>query len=235
MELIELERRANPSPIAGWDGPTRVAYLPDGGTVAAAGEGGGPRVVIADRDGVEVASFFAFEPAFRGGCLMAISPSGIVVGPGPGGGPVRAVFDFHGVEVDRAFVGDPGSRAGFDPGAGGGVVAAVPVAVPVAAGDPNAVAGEAGSLTRYDLDLTTFAMVPAGPTPVGVGLVFRAAGDPTERSQLPRAVLAAIGSADFYVATGPLVGRAKSLPRYVEVVADGLSVGEIVSRIHTEL
>jgi hypothetical protein len=75
-------------------------------------------------------SFFAYDPAFRGGVSVASTgyrgiytvpgrgvleiPDGIVTVPGAGGGPHVKVFDgASGAETDSFFVGDPADRAGL--------------------------------------------------------------------------------------------------------------------------
>jgi uncharacterized delta-60 repeat protein len=67
--------------------------------IAAAGPGGGPRVVVIDgKTAGTLADFFAFDPAFRGGVLVAAGDidgdgkADLVVTPDDTGGPVVAVF-----------------------------------------------------------------------------------------------------------------------------------------------
>ncbi len=67
---------------------------------AAAGPGGGPHVRIFDGvTGAEISSFFAFDPAFRGGVSIGLGDvtgdlrADIATGAGPGGGPHVKVFD----------------------------------------------------------------------------------------------------------------------------------------------
>ncbi|MFO0802683.1 MAG: hypothetical protein U0791_06115 [Gemmataceae bacterium] len=88
--------------------------------VASVASGGGPRVVVLDgKSGVQLQSFFAFEPSFTGGVNVAVGalvPGGepsIIVAPGAGGGPAVAVFDAHtGSALRRFFAYDPSFRGG---------------------------------------------------------------------------------------------------------------------------
>lgn len=70
--------------------------------ITAAGPGGGPNVKVFDRDGKQLASFFAYDAAFRGGVSIAggdLTGDGkaeIVTGAGPGGGPLARVFSATG-------------------------------------------------------------------------------------------------------------------------------------------
>jgi hypothetical protein len=95
--------------------------IPD--VVTGAGPGGGPVVrAFSGADGSVLASFFAYDPAFRNGIgsLDAADLDGdgkaeIVVGAGVGGGPVVAVFrggDF--AEAGRFFAYDPAFRGGVN-------------------------------------------------------------------------------------------------------------------------
>jgi uncharacterized repeat protein (TIGR01451 family) len=93
----------------GFRGGVRVAVGSLGGghddLVVVSGPGGGPRVRVFDglslSQGkiVEKASFFAFDPAFRGGGYVAVGDlfgqgyGNIIFGAGAGGGPHVAVFD----------------------------------------------------------------------------------------------------------------------------------------------
>ncbi|MFO0847306.1 MAG: malectin domain-containing carbohydrate-binding protein [Gemmataceae bacterium] len=97
--------------------------------IAAAGPGGGPHVKVFDgATGAELATFFAFEPEFRGGLFVAagdVDGDGVVdvvVGAGAGGGPRVRVFSGR----DRSVLAD---FFAYDPGFRGGVT--------VAAGDVN--------------------------------------------------------------------------------------------------
>ena len=94
--------------------------------VAGAGSGGAPAVkVFSGADGAEVASFFAFDPSFRGGVNVAAADldgdgvAEVVAGAGVGGGPVIAVY--HGgdfAEVMRFFAYEPSFRGGVNVAAG---------------------------------------------------------------------------------------------------------------------
>ena len=78
--------------------------------VAGAGGGGGPRVTVTDPlTGVQLASFFAYEPGFRGGVRVAVADldgdgvAEVVTAPGEGGGPHVRVFDGAGRNLGRDF------------------------------------------------------------------------------------------------------------------------------------
>ena len=71
-----------------------------GNLMTGAGPGGGPHVrVLSGADGSELASFFAYDPAFTGGVAVATGDvngdghADIITGAGPGGGPHVMVFD----------------------------------------------------------------------------------------------------------------------------------------------
>ncbi|MEI7852790.1 MAG: Ig-like domain repeat protein [Planctomycetota bacterium] len=115
--------------------------------ITGAGQGGGPHVqVFSGQNYSNIASFFAYNPAFTGGISVASGDvngdgySDVVVGAGPGGGPhVLAVSGFQlsqGTQVVLA------SFFAFDPGINQGVF--------VAAGD-------------YNGDLVGDIVVAAGP------------------------------------------------------------------------
>jgi len=88
--------------------------------VAGAGAGGAPHVKAFRFAGlVETASFFAFDPVFRGGVNVAtgdVTGDGrpdLVLGAGLGGGAVVRVFDgATGFEVSAFFVGPQDDRGG---------------------------------------------------------------------------------------------------------------------------
>jgi len=99
--------------------------------ITGAGQGGGPHVqVFSGQDYSNIASFFAYNPAFTGGISVASGDvngdgySDVVVGAGPGGGPhVLAVSGFQlsqGTQVVLAsfFAFDPGINRGVFVGAG---------------------------------------------------------------------------------------------------------------------
>jgi hypothetical protein len=76
--------------------------------VVGAGAGGGPRVVVLDpRTGRQLASFFAYDPGFRGGVRVAVADLGedgtaeVVTAPGEGGGPHVRAFDAAGRSLGR--------------------------------------------------------------------------------------------------------------------------------------
>jgi hypothetical protein len=87
--------------------------------VVAAGPGGGPHVKVFDGvQATELAGFFAFDPAFRGGVFVAagdVNGDGfaeIVAGAGPGGSPQVSIFDGDGLLLRSFFAYSPTSRAG---------------------------------------------------------------------------------------------------------------------------
>jgi hypothetical protein len=89
--------------------------------VTGAGPGGGPhvRVFAGSRPPTELASFFAYDPAFAGGVFVACgdvtgtAAPQIVTGAGAGGGPHVRVFAATGVPTGTSFFAyDPRFRGG---------------------------------------------------------------------------------------------------------------------------
>ncbi|HEX4612475.1 MAG TPA: FG-GAP-like repeat-containing protein [Urbifossiella sp.] len=135
---------------SGFTGGVRVAVgdvtgdgYPD--LVCAAGPGGGPAVAVYDGKVGRVASFFAFDPSFRGGVNVAVGDvtgggtGEIVVGAGPGGGPAVGVFDAAGNNLRSFFAYDPGFHGGVNVAAGDvtGDGRAEVVTAPQSGGGPN--------------------------------------------------------------------------------------------------
>jgi len=114
-------------------GETHLAYAPEftGGirvavnqnflyTIATApGPGGGPHVKLFEPSGTERASFFAYDPAFRGGVYVALADvnrdgvDDVITGAGEGGAPHVKVFDGATLrEILSVFAFDPEFRGG---------------------------------------------------------------------------------------------------------------------------
>lgn len=229
LALEQLEGRLTPSTIPGWDGPTQRCSIPEG-EVLAAGNGGGPRILILNRDGSERFSGYSFESSFRGGCRIAVgSVAGqerIYVGPGAGGGPVLVEYDLAGNELSRKFVGSPDSRDGFDPGS---LVVLdsfsqntiqPPQIIVDAANSTNSFSGWTRQ-QRFGPDLRT--LIDAGPTKYGIGIVFSTLPAYGElRNLLPSQVADAlyklgVDPQDFYVAIGSYIAEAKTCLSYLEL------------------
>lgn len=96
--------------------------------IIGAGFGGGPNVrVVSGKDGAsELANFFAYDPAFRGGVIVAAADlnhdgqADLISGAGPGGGPDVAAFDGATLSMlDRFFAYEPQSTSGVRVAAGG--------------------------------------------------------------------------------------------------------------------
>jgi FG-GAP repeat protein len=116
----------------GFSGGVRVAAGNVDGSdrasiVLGAGPGGGPHVRAVKLVGgalVDVASFFAYAPAFSGGVFVGAGDvdgdgrAEIVTGPGPGGGPHVRVFTGAGVDTGIGFFA-------YNPSFSGGVTVAV--------------------------------------------------------------------------------------------------------------
>ncbi|HEY8505039.1 MAG TPA: hypothetical protein VIL46_10695, partial [Gemmataceae bacterium] len=83
--------------------------------------GGGPHVKVIDVDtGVELHSFFAYDPSFRGGVRLSLGDvtgdgtADVVTAPGKGGGPHVKVFDGNTMQEVRSFFAyDPSVRGGL--------------------------------------------------------------------------------------------------------------------------
>jgi uncharacterized repeat protein (TIGR01451 family)/fimbrial isopeptide formation D2 family protein len=92
--------------------------------VISAGPNGGPHVRVLDVNGgrvTELASFYAYDPAFAGGVFVAcrdVSGDGvpdIITGAGPGGAPHVRAFDFNGgnlIEIATFYAYDDAFRGG---------------------------------------------------------------------------------------------------------------------------
>lgn len=94
--------------------------------VTGAGPGGGPHVKAFDgKTGAVVQSFFAFEPTFTGGVLVAVGNvvgdgrMDIIAGPGVGGGARARIFDGHDLSSVTNILAfdDPSFRGGLRVGA----------------------------------------------------------------------------------------------------------------------
>src|SRR5207249_4597745 len=97
--------------------------IPD--IITAPGAGGGPHIRVFDGGtGANIANFFAYDPAFRGGVSVAAADltgdgvDEIITGAGPGGGPHVKVFDgLSGMATASFFVFDSAYRGGLHVGA----------------------------------------------------------------------------------------------------------------------
>jgi len=129
-----LKQQFNPFP--GFNGSVSVAYGDLNGDgvkdiVAGAGPGAGPHVKVFDGlSGNEIASFYAYDPKFRGGVNVAIGDlngdgkNELITGAGPSAGAHVKAFalNFNGA---RATAEEVASFLAYDPKFGGGVSVAV--------------------------------------------------------------------------------------------------------------
>lgn len=182
-DLIELDARLLPSapPFPDAPGiPYTVAYLRDGGLIAAAGDGGGPRVVRQDAAGNETWSVYVADPDTRQG--VPAESFRLLLAAG------ADVLQVAGVTP---------APADLDPAA-------------------NGVTSHYGLADEF--------------TRLGVGLVFREPpASLSDRLWLPQDVYTILDDDTVYVAVGDDVAVARTLPRYVEIVADGLTPAQIVA------
>ncbi|HEX3100091.1 MAG TPA: FG-GAP-like repeat-containing protein [Patescibacteria group bacterium] len=111
--------------------------------VTGAGPGGGPLVKAFEKDGKQIASFYAYDQSFTGGVDVTAADvdndgkAEIITAPGPGGGPDIKIFKLNGTLVKEFFAYDTNFRGGVNisaadmdgdgkaeivtgPGAGGG-------------------------------------------------------------------------------------------------------------------
>lgn len=88
--------------------------------ITGAGPGGGPQVLILDKNGNLKNQFFAYDPTFRGGVSVAAADltgdgvAEIITGAGPGGGPHVRVFNRWGQLKSQFFAYDTNFRQGID-------------------------------------------------------------------------------------------------------------------------
>lgn len=93
-------------------------------TVIGAGFGGGPHIKVADQSNNTLASFFAYDKAFRGGAEVAVGDINgdgvdeIVTGAGPGGGPHVKVYSKDGILLKSFMAYDKTTRFGVRVGIG---------------------------------------------------------------------------------------------------------------------
>jgi hypothetical protein len=138
--------------------------------ITGAGAGGGPHVKvyasgtllspIGPVENAVISSFFAYDPAFRGGVSVAgtdeiggSTPGKIITGAGPGGGPHVKVFDATTLNtVSSFFAFDPSFRGGVNVAARGfnGTIVASPAVGSTEVRLFNLTGGPVGSFTAYD-------------------------------------------------------------------------------------
>jgi hypothetical protein len=115
---VEIPGAASPSTV--FMSQTRTFYLLNE-TAIATGPGAGNSAPIVNTfraDGSPLASFFAYDPSFRGGVNVALGDTdgnyddNIITGAGPGGGPNVRVFNADGSDTGVSFMAYPASFHG---------------------------------------------------------------------------------------------------------------------------
>ncbi|PLX20981.1 hypothetical protein C0584_04325 [Candidatus Parcubacteria bacterium] len=92
--------------------------------VTGAGFGGGPHVLVYDKEGNLENNFFAYNPFFRGGVNIAVADINndgvdeIIAGAGPGGGPHVRIFNQKGEVLGQFFAYNQSFRGGVYVSAG---------------------------------------------------------------------------------------------------------------------
>lgn len=87
--------------------------------------GGGPQVQIFDNEGTWLGTFFAYDPAFRGGVRLSVgnlsdsSGASIITAAGPGGGPHIRVYNGYAQLIGTFFSDNENDRSGINSAAWG--------------------------------------------------------------------------------------------------------------------
>ncbi len=117
-------------PFQGFQGPLKVAMGNFEGpsttseTVVGAGSGGAPHVIATRADGTALASFYAYDPRFRGGIDVAAGDldgdgvDEIITGTGPGAGPHVKAFKIDGTPIASFYAFHPSFKGGISVSAG---------------------------------------------------------------------------------------------------------------------
>ncbi|MDP1792987.1 MAG: VCBS repeat-containing protein [Acidimicrobiales bacterium] len=199
LAVMQPDIRSQLFPMDRFDGGINIAVGDVDGNgvdemIVAAGPGGGPHVKVLTLNMLEMASFFAYDPSFRGGVSVAAADLNgdgrdeIITGAGPGGAPHVRVFDGAGQPAGPEFLAyDAAFRGGINV-AGGNLVGtrnAKIVTAPGPGGSPH---------------IRTFTSTGA---PIGVGFY---AYDPGFLGGISVAVGDVSGFRDFAIVTAPFSG-----------------------------
>lgn len=170
-------------PFPGYGGP--VEFVAHGDVIAVTADKI-PHVKVYEA-GVEVASFYAYDPRFDGGINLATNGERVATGTDLGAPHVRE-FTLHGVEVASFYRGDPQSLRGVRVSYAGEAVGPVsvrpdsPVQVYLDGASPNVVRGVAEIFAPFGVGVTNEYPSQADPRRIAT-VIFGGSSGGVERGQ----------------------------------------------------